>query len=351
MNLVNRVGWDIGGAHVKAAVINDQGELLAVYQQPCPLWKGLEYLQQAVRAILTEISDQADIHAITMTGELVDLFVDRDDGVKQIISTMQALLAGQCCYIYAGLAGFISAEHVEALHYSAIASANWLASAGYAAQKIDSGLFVDIGSTTTDILVLKDGHLLAQGYSDYQRLISKELVYTGIVRTAVMAVAQTAKDQGQDIGLMAEYFATMADVYRVTGELDEVHDQSETADGTEKTVIASARRLSRLLGSDFVVEELPRWKAFAENIREQQLQKILQASLCRLQASELDQQYPLIGAGVGRFLVKDLAQRLGRAYVDFTDLLPKTFIQAGLSAADCAPAVAVACLLNVSDKN
>ncbi len=351
MNLVNRVGWDIGGAHVKAAVINVQGELLAVYQQPCPLWKGLEYLQQAVRAILKEISEPAECHAITMTGELVDLFVDRDDGVKQIIRTMQALLSGQRCYIYAGKVGFISSEHVEALHYPAIASANWLASAGYAAQKIGNGLFVDIGSTTTDILILKDGLVQAQGYSDYQRLISKELVYTGLVRTAVMAVAQTARDQGQDIGIMAEYFATMADVYRVTGELDEAHDQSETADGTEKTLIASARRLSRLLGSDFYVEELPRWKAFAENIREQQLQKILQACLCRLQAGELEKQQPLIGAGVGRFLVKELAQRLDRPYVDFTDLLPNAPIQTGLSAADCAPAVAVACLLNVPDKN
>jgi len=351
MSLVNKVGWDIGGAHVKAAVINAQGELLAVYQQPCPLWKGLEQLQQAVRAILTDITEPAEYHAITMTGELVDLFVDRDDGVKQIIRTMQALLVGKRCYIYAGLAGFIPAAQVEASHYSAIASANWLASAGFAAQKIGNGLFVDIGSTTTDILVLKDGQVKAQGYSDYQRLISKELVYTGIVRTAVMAVAQTAHDQGQDIGIMAEYFATMADVYRVTGELDEAHDQTETADGNEKTVVASARRLSRLLGSDFVVEELPRWTAFAENIREQQLQKILQACLYRLQTAELDQQQALMGAGIGRFLVKELAQRLDRPYIDFTDLLPNPVIQTGLSAADCAPAVAVACLLNVSDKN
>jgi probable H4MPT-linked C1 transfer pathway protein len=350
MSLVNRVGWDIGGAHVKAAVINAQGKLLAVYQQPCPLWKGLDYLQQAVRTILSAINEPVTCHAITMTGELVDLFIDRNDGVKQIISTMQTLLFGQRCYIYAGLAGFIPAMQVEAQHYSAIASANWLASAGYTAEKVTNALFVDIGSTTTDILVLKHGLVQAQGYSDYQRLISKELIYTGIVRTAVMAVAQTAHDQGQDIGIMAEYFATMADVYRVTGELDESYDQTETADGTEKTLIASARRLSRLLGSDFYEEELPRWKAFAENIREQQLQKILQACLYRLKASELETQQPLIGAGVGRFLVKELAQRLNRPYVDFTDLLPNALIQTGLSAADCAPAVAVASLLNVREK-
>jgi len=134
---------------------------------------------------------------------------------------------------------------------------------------VGNGLFVDIGSTTTDILLLNDGKVLAQGYTDYQRLVSRELIYTGIVRTAVMAVAQTAQDQGQEIGIMAEYFATMADVYRVTGELNELHDQAETADGAEKTITASARRLSRMIGCDFFPEELPRWqlllKIFATN--------------------------------------------------------------------------------------
>jgi len=41
------VGWDIGGAHVKAAVMNADGEVTGIYQQPSPLWKGMEHLQQA----------------------------------------------------------------------------------------------------------------------------------------------------------------------------------------------------------------------------------------------------------------------------------------------------------------
>ena len=344
MNQTNTIGWDIGGAHVKAAVINSAGELVAVYQQPCPLWKGLDQLQRAVSHILHEISGIPGVHAITMTGELVDLFEDRDDGVKQIIATMTALLPPGRCLLFAGSAGFLEAEQVDVGHYSAIASANWLASAMFAAQKVANGLFVDIGSTTTDILLLNDGQVLAQGYTDYQRLISRELIYTGIVRTAIMAVAQCAQDQGRDIGIMAEYFATMADVYRVTGELNELHDQCETADGAEKTVTASARRLSRMIGSDFSVDELPRWRQFAENIRAQQLQKIQRGCAFRLQDRNRPRNHALIGAGVGRFLVKQIAQALGAPYLDFDELCPKPVHQTGLSAADCAPAVAVACL-------
>ena len=344
MTQTNTMGWDIGGAHVKAAVINPAGDVIAVYQQPCPLWKGLDQLRNAVTQILEEASASQYQQAITMTGELVDLFEDREDGVKQIIDTMTTLLPQTRCLLFAGLTGFIDAEQVKAVDYQAIASANWLASASFAAQKVGNGLFVDIGSTTTDILLLNDGNVLAQGYTDYQRLRSQELIYTGIVRTAVMAVAQTARDQDQEIGIMAEYFATMADVYRVTGELNELHDQTETADGAEKTITASARRLSRMIGSDFFPEELTRWRQFAENIRAQQLQKIQQGCEYRIKNVDFPKNNPLIGAGVGRFLVKQIAQSLDYPYLDFADLFPEAAHQTGLTTADCAPAVAVACL-------
>ena len=339
----NIIGWDIGGAHVKAAVINS-GKIVAVYQQPCPLWKGLDQLQHAVNAIMQEPVGSHFLHAVTMTGELVDLFDNRDDGVKQIIQTMIDLLPGAEILVFAGRQGLLPSSQIETGHSMAIASANWLASASFAAQKLGNGLFVDCGSTTTDILLLKDGQVLAEGYTDYQRLLSEELIYTGIVRTAVMAVAQTAMDQGKKIGLMAEYFATMADVYRVTGELNEAHDQTETADGAEKTMLASARRLSRMIGCDFYPDELPRWRQFAENIRARQIQQIQRGCEVRLFRHGLTQDSPLIGAGVGRFLVKRIALTLGRPYLDFSELFPVAEIHSGMTAADCAPAAAIAYL-------
>jgi len=340
----NTVGWDIGGAHVKAAEINRNDEIIRVIQQPCPLWQGMDQLQSAVEAIKRELSNTISRHAITMTGELVDLFANRADGVQQIIAAMMTLLPDQDILIFAGRAGFLKPGQIEALHLQAIASANWLASATFAASSVTSGLFVDIGSTTTDILVLENGRVLAKGYTDYQRLVSQELVYTGIVRTPVMAVAQTGLDGGKEIGLMAEYFATMADVYRVTGELSEIHDQTATADGAEKTVLASARRLSRMIGCDFSADDLPRWRRFAENIKSRQLQQIQRSCKKILSGHTLDGNSLFIGAGTGRFLVKQLAINLGHPYLDFSDLLPNAANQNGLVPADCAPAVAAGCL-------
>lgn len=339
----NHIGWDIGGAHVKAAVIAD-GKIIAVYQQPCPLWKGLGQLKLAVNSIMQQLPGSTYRHALTMTGELVDLFANRDEGVEHIIQTMTELLPGAEILVFAGQQGLLKLEHIEPPHYPLIASANWLASASCAAQKVGNGLFVDCGSTTTDILLLNNGQVLAEGYSDYQRLISKELIYTGIVRTAVMAVTQTAQDQGKKIGLMAEYFATMADVYRVTGELNEAYDQTDTADGAEKTRVASARRLSRMIGCDFYPDELPRWQQFAAHIRAQQIQQIQRG--CETRLCQLPPNSPLIGAGVGRFLVKQIALNLARPYLDFSDVFPAAAIGSEMTAADCAPAAAVAYLID-----
>lgn len=342
-----RIGWDVGGAHVKAAVVNEKDEILGVFQEPAPLWRGMDRLDMAVNRIRRHLPESHCLHVLTMTGELVDLFDGRDEGVEQIIQSMIDFLPESDLRIYAGTRGFVKASEVNSLDYQTIASANWLASATFAARKTGNALLVDVGSTTTDILLIHDGQVLAQGFTDYQRLLSHELIYTGIVRTPVMALTQTAVDSGKEINLMAEYFATMADVYRVTGELNEQHDQCDTADGGEKSVMASARRLSRMVGCDFKPNELTRWRQFADNLRNQQLQKIQHG--CELHGSRRapSESTPLIGAGIGRFLVRQLARNLDHAYLDLDSLFVQTSSTNGLTAADCAPAAAVACLLKV----
>jgi len=338
------VGWDIGGAHLKAACLNKEGKVLAVYQEPCPLWQGLDALEKALTTILARLPNQELNHAITMTGELVDLFADRAQGVYEIIALMQQVLAQPSFAVYAGQLGFVAADAIEAKHIDAIASANWLASASYVAQKLEQGLFVDMGSTTTDILLLTKHQVDAIGYTDFQRLTSSELVYTGLVRTAVMAVVQSVSFAGTEVGVMSEYFATMADVYRLTHELNESHDQNETADGNAKTEQASTKRLARMIGCDLQDFTLQEWQELAYAIREQQISRVQSACQKQLQRMPDNVQVPLIGAGIGRFLVQDIAQRLGLEYIDFESLFAAPVEGTGMNIADCAPAVAVAYL-------
>src|ERR1035437_10756958 len=74
-------------------------------------------------------------------------------------------------------------------HIADIASANWFASASVVGKAIGSALFMDMGSTTTDIVPVLDGAVAGRGYTDAERLTHGELVYTGLVRSFLMATA------------------------------------------------------------------------------------------------------------------------------------------------------------------
>lgn len=340
------VGWDLGGAHVKAALLTSGGKALEVVQIPCPLWQGIERLDAAVAEALRRLGP-ARRHTVTMTGELTDFFADRGEGVRRLIDAMSAALPDCGIRIFAGRAGLLPPP--QALKQPGlVASANWQASARLVAKVAGEGLLVDIGSTTTDIVPVAGGASQALGTSDFERMVHRELVYTGVVRTPVMATVQTVSFKGARVGLMAELFATMADVHRLCGTLPQGADLMAAADGGGKSEEESARRLARMLGCDVEDADMAAWRQLARDIACCQLQRIEEAARHVLGRRVLTRDAPLIGAGCGRFLVCDLARRLDRPYTDFAKIVD--FILEGADpglrdrAANCAPALAVAYL-------
>jgi probable H4MPT-linked C1 transfer pathway protein len=333
------IGWDIGGAHLKAACLDGDGRVEQVLQLPCPLWQGMPHLLNALDQALGRLPGGESFHAITMTGELVDFFPDRATGVRQLLATVASRLPAERTCVFAGDAGFVSPE-AGADMVEQVASANWMATAAYIAPCVRQGLIVDIGSTTTDIVPVK-GRIQARGKTDHERLVAGELVYTGVVRTPVMAVTDRLPFGGEWLEPMAEHFATMADVHRLCGQLPEGADQMSTADNAGKDVVDSARRFARLLGRDMESAPLDAWRRCAGFVAERQLRRIADACARVLSREVLDDYAPLIGAGIGRFQAARLAQRLGRPYLDFSELID--FAPAAEPwLASCAPAVAVA---------
>ncbi len=335
------IGWDVGGAHLKAARLGRAGRVERVLQLPCPLWQGVERLDEALAQAVPALG-ASRLHAVTMTGEMVDRFADRRQGVAVLVDVMRARLAEARLLVWAGRAGFIGTDQAGALAAS-VASANWLASATLLARRVAAAILVDIGSTTTDLVPVAGGLVLAQGTSDAERLVSGELVYTGVVRTPVMALAPRVPFGGHWVPLMAEHFATAADVHRITGRLPEGADQHPTADGGPRTVEASIRRLARMVGRDADSAPEVAWCRLAEGLAEAQLCRIERECERVLSRGELPASAPVVGAGVGRFLAADLARRLRRPYVDFATLFEGDEPERA-RAADCAPAVAVAWL-------
>lgn len=334
-------GFDVGGAHLKAAQVTRDGRVTAALQVPCALWQGLDRLEVALTEALGRLAP-VRVAAVTMTGELADLFPDRATGVRALITAVRAGLPDARHLIYAGRAGFLAPEAAGTRPHE-VASANWYATATLAARRVGEGLLVDIGSTTTDALVLAGGEVRALGWSDRERLAAGELIYTGLTRTPVMAVADRAPFGGRWHGLTAEHFATMADVHRVLGTLDEAADQHPAADNGPKTAEASARRLARMIGADLADGSMAEWRRLAGWLAAAQRRTIEDALRLALSRGLLGETAPLVGVGCGRLVVEQLARDLKRPYRDFAGLLAAEPDAAGWSAT-CAPAVAVAAL-------
>ena len=332
------IGWDVGGAHLKAARV-EGGRLAAVVQLPCTLWLGLEHLDRALDAGLCELGG-ADAHAVTMTGELVDLFPDRAEGVRRLTDRVAERLPA--VRIWAGPLGFLPPERARS-QPRAVASTNWLASVDWAARQMPEGLFADMGSTTTDLVPFTHGASRHRGATDAERLAECELVYTGAIRTPLMAVAQTIPFRGQEQGVMAEYFATIADAHRVAGRLPEGLDLHETADRRGKSAQASAARLARMVGCDLAEASMAQWRALAEAFAQRQLEQLVEAAQRVIGRGDLGAGAPLVGAGAGRFVLRDVAAALRRPYRDFAEMVEGP-AEAREAAAISAPAAAVALL-------
>jgi len=148
-------------------------------------------------------------------------------------------------------------------------------------------------------------------------------------------------------GIAAERFATMADVYRITGELPDDADPYPAADQRGKSLTESAGRLARMLGRDADDAEFIAWKALAHYLARRQLEQIEADGRILVERESLAPDTPVIGAGCGRFLAQALAGRLGHPYRDFVDLIDCAPEMADMAAV-CAPAVAVALLVSAA---
>lgn len=336
-------GWDLGGANLKLARIED-GRVVSVTQTACPAIPDPAKFNQALDAALTACPEGCR-HAVTMTGELSDVFPSRAAGVAYLIGLMRKA-TGEDTLFYSLRDGLIGADAVRE-HWQDVASANWHASATLTASLAGDGLLIDIGTTTTDLIPLKAGKAAAVGLTDGERLTEGELIYGGVVRTPVMAMAQTVPFKGRMQGMAAERFATMADVYRLTGELSESADPYPAADQRGKSLDESAVRLARMLGRDADDADFIAWKALAHFLARRQLAQISSDAKVLIEREDLASDAPIIGAGCGRFLAETLATQLGRPYRDFAEIIDCEE-DAREMAATCAPAVAVGLLASAS---
>jgi (4-(4-[2-(gamma-L-glutamylamino)ethyl]phenoxymethyl)furan-2-yl)methanamine synthase len=323
---------DVGGANTKAARLH--GTSLRTVSRPFEVWRDREALAGVLRDVAAE-AGEADAVAITMTAELSDAFRTKREGVGFVLDAAEDALGDRPLSVLTTAGELVSVRAARARPWD-VAAANWMATALAVADAHPDALLIDIGSTTGDIVPIAAGRVAASGHNDLERLLAGELVYTGVLRTNLAAIAPRVPVRGEWCPVSPEYFAISADVHLVLGRLAAEAYDCPTPDGRPATVAFARERIARLVCSDADQLDAGEIAAIAAFLAGQQVGQI--AGAARRVQRPLPPQAPVVAVGAGAFLGREVAARLGRAVAD----APAPW---GGTGAEMAPAAALAALL------
>jgi probable H4MPT-linked C1 transfer pathway protein len=328
------VGWDVGGANIKAASL--RGPSPCVVERPFALWREPGRLADVLAEVAQKLG-RAEQMAVTMTAELADCYATKREGVGAVLDAFETAFPDARLRIFGVDARFRSVAAARRWPLR-VAAANWMASATLVAEMEPDALFIDVGSTTTDVVPIVGGRVVARGHSDPARLRSGELVYTGALRTPVSAIVRALPWRGRCCRVAAEHFAIAADAHLWLARIAERDYTCETADGRGRGREEAGARLARMVCADFDLLRAGDITAIAERIAQAQVRQI--ASGIRQVLRRLGRARPSLAvlAGQGAFLAREAAEAQGLAVCGLEERL-------GPAAARAAPAAAVAHLL------
>ncbi len=327
------LGFDIGGANLKAA--NSEGRCAS---RPFAIWKTPDALADELRGLESLLPGACEI-AVTMTAELADCYETKAAGVAQILAAVQEVAGPRPVHVWLTTGKFVTPAEAIAQPLAAAAS-NWQALATWTARWTQSlpALLIDIGTTTTDLIPIDAGLPSTIGLTDATRMMAGELVYTGVRRTPLCALAPSVPFQGTMCPLAAEWFATTLDVWLWLGKIPEDAHDTETANGRPATRLAAHDRLARQLCCDRLELDAAAATVVAQYLANRQIEQISTA----LEKVLIDREprQTVIISGSGSFLARQIVEthpRLGG--VKIVDLSAQ--LSADLASAACAYAVAM----------
>ena len=278
---VKTLALDIGGANIKVA--HSAGGAWSV---PFELWKQPTVLSDRLIGLVEHVP-AFDRLAVTLTAELCDCFATKREGVAHVLEAAAAVAGERSIHVWLTEGRFGNEREARARPLLC-AAANWHALATFVARTHDRGtsLLIDTGSTTTDIIRLCDGRVAARGLTDTQRLAAGELVYLGATRTPLMALGPAILFDGREVHVMAEHFATTADIFLLTGALAEQPGCTDTADGRPLTAQHAAARVVRMIGADL------------EMLGQRDAVRLAEAFVCNVRSHLVDAIHQVLGAEV-----------------------------------------------------
>ncbi len=292
---MKNIGIDIGGANTKLA--SSDGSIIELHY--IPLWKDTR-LPTALKEAASRL--QPDKLSVAMTGELADCFSDKEEGIRFIMDAVEN--AFDCEIKYVNNEGDFNTPSDD---IQKLAAANWAASANLIGSQVGDCVFVDVGSTTSDIIPIIDGKHRG-GHTDFSRLLRSELVYAGTLRTNIATLLDSVEVREGTCRLSSELFATTADAYLLLGDITQQIYTCETADGAGNTKTDSARRLGRVVCADLSEISGEDIMNIAAQVKKKQVSLLCDAISVVAGKHGLNR---IASAGIGEFMIKEAAKRLG----------------------------------------
>ena len=285
------LGLDIGGANLKAAAVDDKGNFIAGREVPFPFWTSAGQLNVALTQLAASLQLESPLRVgVTMTAELADCFVSKQVGVNFIVDTVEQIFADEHPRYYQTTGQLVVAE-VAKQKWRLTAASNWHASASYLFRQSESrsGFLIDLGSTTCDVIPVRNGSPVVSRQTDLDRLQNRQLLYVGCGRTPVCSIVEKLKVDDIHTPIARELFATVADARIWLGELDE-SESTETADGQPANRTGAGRRLARMVCADLEDLEQQTIDDMARQIRLNVIHRV------RRQVDLVVNQYPRLPA-------------------------------------------------------
>jgi probable H4MPT-linked C1 transfer pathway protein len=292
-----------------------------------------ENLGNVIKNMLGSDFHDLDAIGVSMTAELADAYATKKEGVLDIVKRIRELTSIPMGFV--GQNGIMG--HHEVLEKPLdVAAANWIATVPLAAMISPDCILIDTGSTTTDIIPIRDGQECAQGRSDLERLATGELVYTGLLRTNVATLVDRMPLRDIWVRVASELFAITADIHIILGNIEEMEYSCPTPDGSGESRTECMQRMARVVCSDLDVLAEEEVEGLASYVYQKQLERITEALLEVAESNDLEE---VVVTGLGMDLVgREAANLLGLKVTGMNELLTRE---------ECisAPAVGTALLM------
>lgn len=318
------MGLDIGGANTDCVIIefDDNYNILSLRKDKyyLPFWSKHDMLPECLLKLKDD--DEIDVVCVSITAELADCYMTKREGICDITGMVEKTLGDSHIY-YVTFDGLKDYDYVKDNPLSA-AAANWIGTVNLVKYVKDTCIFMDMGTTTTDIIPIRNMQNVSKGFTDTQRLQSGELVYTGLLRTNIATIIDHVYIDLEKTSVSSEYFTITADVHRILGHISEEQYTCDTPDGSSRSIMSCKSRLARLVCGD--IETISDEAIFdmAEYIYEKQIKQV-EMSLRKVVDESGIQSVVLSDIGLGN-VCKIAADNLKLDVINLNDYIPQTIV-------------------------